>query len=57
MDSFYELLEDIEIVYERQEGSPLSDVFTWGIRVCEIEKLILKINNPYTRKSLTDKYV
>jgi len=48
MDGFYELIEDIEIVYERQTGEKLSDVFDWSLRADEVEALIEKIKNPYT---------
>ena len=57
MDGFYELLEDIEIIWGRQEGERLFDTFSWSVKVDEIEKLIEKVKNPYTKRSLTEKYV
>jgi hypothetical protein len=57
MDGFYELIEDIEIVYERQTGEKLSSIFEWNLRADEVEALIERISNPYTQNSLTNTYV
>jgi hypothetical protein len=57
MDGFYELIEDIAIIYERQTGEKLSSIFEWNLRADELEALIETIKNPYTQNSLTAKYV
>jgi hypothetical protein len=49
MDACYELLEDIAEIWQRQTGDEFDSVFTWGIRLDEIEGLIDQIQNHYTQ--------
>jgi len=57
MEGFNELIEDIDGIWQRQEKEPLSNIFTWNLHVEELEDLIEKVKNPYTQKTLTNKYV
>ena len=57
MDGFYELLDDLCLLHSKQTGENLFDSFEWSTKVSELEKLIENVSNPYTRQSLTDRYV
>ena len=56
MDGFYDLLSDIEILYAKQE-MPLPDDFEWSTKVCELEHMIEKIANPYTKQTMLDRFI
>ena len=57
MDGLYELLDDITILVQSKTGEDLSSTFQWSGKVGEIEKLIEKVANAYTRQSLTDRLI
>jgi hypothetical protein len=40
MQGFYELIEDIDGIWQRQENEPLSKIFTWNLHAEELEDLI-----------------
>ena len=56
MDGFYDLLSDIEILYAKQE-MPLPEDFEWSTKVVELEKMIEKIANVYTRRTMLDRFI
>ena len=40
MDGFYELLDDLAVLHQREKGGDLLSSFTWSTKVGEIEKLV-----------------
>ena len=56
MDGFYDLLSDIEILYNKQDLQIPED-FEWSTKVGELEKMIEKIANPYTRQTMLDRFI
>lgn len=56
MDGLYDLLSDIEILYNKQDLQIPED-FEWSTKVGELEKMILQIANPYTRQTMLDRFI
>lgn len=40
MDGFYDLLDDINVLLQRQTGESILESFTWSTKVSELEHLI-----------------
>lgn len=58
MDGFYELLDDINLLKERETGKSLwSDFGMWDTKVSVIEKLIGEIQNPMTRQMMLERFI
>lgn len=45
MDGFYDILDDLAHLYQKQEGKPLSARFEWSTKVQELETLIKGLKN------------
>ena len=56
MEGFYDLLADIEFLYQKQDLAIPED-FEWSTKVGELEKMIEKIVNPYTRQTMLDRFI
>ena len=41
MDGFYDLLDDIDVLFKRQFEKSLFESFNWSTKVSEIESIIL----------------
>ena len=49
MDGFYDLLDDIDILAQRETGQSILASFKWSTKVGELEKLINQIQNPMSK--------
>ena len=57
MDGFYDLLDDIAMLHQRETGLDLFATFTWNCKVGEVEKLINKIQNVMTKQMMLERYI
>lgn len=57
MDGFYDLLDDIDTLIQRQTGQSLLDTFTWSTKVLELENLIQKIQNPLSQQMMLERFI
>ena len=56
MDGFYDLLADIGLLFEKQ-GMPLASDYEWSTGVGELEQMIEQISNPYTQRTVLDRFI
>ena len=56
MDGFYDLLADIALLFEKQ-GMPLPSDYEWSTKVGELEQMIEQISNPYTQRTVLDRFI
>lgn len=52
MDGFLSLLDDLDYLHRRANGVSLLSTFAWSTKTSELEKIIKKIANPYTQKTM-----
>lgn len=58
MEGFYELLEDIDLLKQREEGHSIwEELGTWNTKVNVIEKLIHQILNPLTKQMMLERFI
>ena len=58
MDGFYDLIEDIVVLFGRENGGAnLLSSFTWQTKVGELEKLINNIQNPLSKQMMLERYI
>ena len=59
MDGFLDLLDDLDFLHKKNKGASILTRFPdgeWSTRVGELEALIKEIPNPYSRKTMQDRY-
>ena len=58
MEGFYDLLEDIDVLSQRETGQSLADQqFTWSTKVGELEQLINAIQNPLSKQMMLERFI
>lgn len=57
MDGFYDLLDDLSVLHEREAGGNLLSSFSWTTKVGEIEKLVHSIQNPLSKQMMLERYI
>mmetsp|Transcript_10129 Transcript_10129/g.13758 ORF Transcript_10129/g.13758 Transcript_10129/m.13758 type:complete len:224 (+) Transcript_10129:339-1010(+) len=57
MEGFYDLIEDIDTLFQRETGQSLEGQFTWSSKVGEVEQLIHKILNPLSKQMMLERFI
>ena len=58
MEGFYELLEDINLLKQRETGQTIwEEIGTWNTKVGVVEKLILNIQNPLSKQMMLERFI
>ena len=57
MDGFYDLLDDIDILAQRETGQSILASFNWSTKVGELERLINQIQNPMSKQMMLERYI
>ena len=56
MNGFYELIEDIDHLKQRETGTSINLV-QWNTKVSVVEKLICEIQNPMTKQMMLERFI
>lgn len=52
MDAYFDMYNDLCVIFNDSEPFP----FNWSCKVSELEQTIARIKNPYTKKTMQDRY-